>query len=178
MCIKVGNAVGNVGFYFLKDLLEHLDVKLVEITDKIRNSVDPDADGLLDAGEYVVGMGFSTIQHYISCIYPRYEIKKSEALRLGEEVTNGVSCIKAINAGANYWKHQEEWGLEQCVSRDLDLLTKAARRTIETIELLTPWDDYTCSNLLALLVNEHDLKLSSLLPSIEAWRADLDQTYG
>jgi len=99
-------------------------------------------------------------------------------LKLGPKVRNELTFIEALNAGANYWKHQEEWELNSVITRNLEGLPKQARNTIKTIAILTPWADYTCSNLLSELVDKNDCRLAKLLPPLKDWRNDLDRKYG
>ncbi len=178
MYLKISQDFFDSEFYYLTEMLEHLDVKVKDINNKINLSTDPDADGLFDKGEYFIGVGFSLIQQYFSCTYPQLGVKRDDALRLGEKVTSEVSYARAIHAGANYWKHQDEWGLINCITRDIKKLNNNAKYTIQTIELLTPWADYTCANLLAELVGDNEFSLSSLLPYIALWRTDLDNVFG
>jgi hypothetical protein len=178
MYIKIGKEFADNDLNFLIEMLEHLDIKVKEINNDILLSADPDSDGLCDKGEYYIGAGLSLIQQYISSTYPQLDVDRDHSLKLGDKITDELSYIKAINAGANYWKHQDEWGLINCVTRDINALNKSARYTINTIELLTPWSSYTCSNLLAKLVGANELLLSSLLPHIEHWRTELDEAFG
>lgn len=176
MYLKFGNEFVDMDFNLLAEMIEHLDVKIKAINKEISLSGDPDSNGLCDSIEYFIGVGFSLIQRYISSTYPQLDMKKDIALKLGVKITGELSYIKAINAGANYWKHQDEWGLINCVSKDVTALNKNAQYTVNTIELLTPWADYTCANLLAVLVGDKEFILSSLLPYIEAWRYELDKS--
>ena len=180
MYIKAGNEFGDADLEFVREFLEHLDVKLLEILDKISSTPDPDSGGLFDQGEYYigVGVGFAVAQRYITSTYPQLEIKKKDAMQLGPLVKKGLTFIEALNSGANFWKHHEEWGLDKIVTRDIEALSKQAQNTIRTIEIVTPWSDYTCSNLLAELVGESEFKLAALLPSMEEWRNDLDRRFG
>lgn len=178
MYFKSGKEFCDYDFYLLTEMLEHLDVKVKKINSDISLSADPDTDGLFDKGEYYIGVGFSLIQRYISSTYPKSNIKKSDALELGEKIKSNLSYIKVINAGANYWKHEDEWGLMSSITKDVNSLKDAAKNTINTIELLTPWASYTCSNLLAALVGENEFVLSSLLPYLESWRYELDSKHG
>ncbi|MFC1751282.1 hypothetical protein ACFL2V_21080 [Pseudomonadota bacterium] len=177
MYIKAGNTFGDVDLEFIRDFLEHLDIKFTEIGRKIKDSPDPDSYGLFDKGEYYIGVGFTIAQRYITSTYPQLNIGKKEALKSGPEIRNNLTFVEALNAGANFWKHQDEWGLDSLVSRNIDELSKQAQNTIRAIEIITPWADYTCSNLLAELVGENEFKLASLLPPLEEWRNDLDQNF-
>jgi hypothetical protein len=174
MYIKIGNDFVDQDYSFLVEMLQHLDIKVREINSRISKSFDPDTDGLFDAGEHLIGLGFSLIQRYINTTYPQLNIKKDAALSLGSEIRNGLTYIKAINAGANYWKHQDEWGIFNSITEDIESQNRAAKFTIATIELITPWAEYTCSNLLAELINDKEFILSSLLPHVEEWRSELD----
>lgn len=178
MYFKNGKEFCDYDFYILAEMLEHLDVRVKAINSDISLSSDPDTDGLFDKGEYYIGVGFSLIQRYISSTYPQLNVKKKDALDLGEKIKSDLSYIKVINAGANYWKHEDEWGLMNCIIKDVNLLKGGAKNTINTIELLTPWGSYTCSNLLAVLVGDKEFILSSLLPYLESWRYNLDSKHG
>ncbi|CAG36144.1 hypothetical protein [Desulfotalea psychrophila] len=139
MYLKIGKEFADSDFYFLTEMLEHLDFKVKAINNEISLSADPDSDRLCDKGEYFIGVGFSLIQRYISSTYPQLDVRKDDALKLGKKITDELSYIKVINAGANYWKHQDGWGLINCVTRDINALNKSAKYTINTIKLLTPW---------------------------------------
>lgn len=178
MYIKSGQNFFDYDLHLLSEMLEYLDVKIKIINNDISLSLDPYADGLCDRGEYFIGVGFSLIQNYISNTYPQLNIKKTDALKIGETIKNDLTYVKVLNAGANYWKHEFEWGLRNCITKDIELLTNSAKKTIKTIEQLTPWADYTCSNLLAILIGEDELILSSLMPYIESWRIELDNVHG
>jgi hypothetical protein len=49
-----------------------------------------------------------------------------------------------------------------------------AQKTIKMIEVLTPWDDYTLSNLLACLPPSGELRLAELVPLLVKWRDAVD----
>ena len=80
-----------------------------------------------------------------------------------------VSLVAAINAGANYWKHVDEWIEIINKPEDADL-KGSALKTLKQIEAVTPWEDYTCANLLAVLLEGQAFELSGLLAGIEEWR--------
>lgn len=91
------------------------------------------------------------------------------------DAAGGVSVVQAINAGANYWKHLDEWGLRTIVNRDIENLSPMARQTIYTIASVTPWADYTCSDLLTVLTGGSEGILCRLLPLVTEWRDNLDE---
>ena len=178
MYVKLDDGYADGDLQLLAKHLEHLDGVLAGLKDKISASRDPDAEGLLDTGEYFIGAGLAAVQRYISATYPYLESKKSDALALPPDAGGEVSVVQAINAGANYWKHLDEWGLRNIVGRDIDSLSRIARQTIETIECLTPWADYTCSNLLAALTGATDCSLSRLMPFVTQWRDNVSAHFG
>jgi hypothetical protein len=155
-----------------------LDYELSATQKKISASRDPDADGLLDAGEYLVGAGFASIQRYASATYPYLGVAKIDALAVPPVAKGKITVMQAINAGANYWKHLDEWGLRTIVEREKSSLSGASRKTMDIITEITPWADYTCSNVLAELIGASDLNLSRLLPMVWEWRDKLDELYG
>ena len=164
-------------FNVLAELLGLLDTKLKDISDRIRHSNDPDADGLCDRGEYFIGVGFAAMQQYIVSTFTPLEVLKDVALSIPPIVQGKTTLVHAIHAGANYWKHQDEWKLIHVVFRDKEELSKLARLTVQTIETITPWANYTCSNLLAALLPQEPLELSLLLPKLKEWRRNLHDSY-
>lgn len=66
----------------------------------------------------------------------------------------------------------EEWVETINKSDDADL-KGSALKTLKQIEAVTPWEEYTCSNLLAILLEGQALELSRLLPKIEVWRGNV-----
>jgi hypothetical protein len=165
MFIKSPSGFADGDLSNLKRLLELIDEQLDSIQSAIRKSTDPETDGLLDRGEYLVGIGFAAIQQYIVSTYAQFKISKAEALELQPSTSTGVSFAAALNAGANFWKHQDEWGIRAVVSRETTTLSSPAQQTIKIIELLTPWNDYTLSNLLACLTQSNELCLTNLTPN-------------
>jgi hypothetical protein len=189
MYMKIGNDFDDADLYFLKDILIMLDVKLLELDCKIqetrKNSRDPDALGLFDRGEYIIGMGFAACQRYMTSTFGSTIVEKEIALKIGPNHKNGESVAAIINAAANYWKHCDEWrvisliiepesDMAKIITRDFSKLTGHQKKTITQIETLTPWADYTCSNILAYLTKTSDIRLSLLVPLLEEWRNQLD----
>jgi hypothetical protein len=173
--IKVGNEFADDELGNLSDFLALLDAKLEEIQSQINESPCPDSEGIFDKGEYFIGLGFSAIQKYITSIHGQDDVPKSNALNLGKKHSEGTTIISVINAAANYWKHQDEWGLKNLVSKDTSNLNDAAKKTIAKIEEVTPWDDYTCSNVIAALTSVGNIKLSPLIPTLIDWRSEIDK---
>lgn len=177
MYLKLDNGFADQDLILLTWHLDCFDAALASLTKQISSSRDPDAEGLLDKGEYIIGAGFAAIQRYMSSTYPQLNISKSSAFSVPPYIANDITFANTINAGANYWKHLDEWGLRNIVSRDVSALSDAARGTILTIERITPWEDYTCSNLLEKLLGTSQLSMSSLLSRVTEWRNNLDEEY-
>jgi hypothetical protein len=173
MFIKIGEGFADSDLYYLQLYLALIDEQIETITTRIENSTDPDSDGLLDLGEDFIGRGFLGIQTYMIKTYPYGNVKKWDAFEEAPFIADGVALAYVINAAANYYKHMEEWGLENIVFRDVDALDKKARLTVEAIMLVCPWSDYTLSNLLAKMTPNGELSFSSLLPQIEEWRSNI-----
>jgi hypothetical protein len=170
--IKVGETYADGDFSLLCRHLHLLDSELVKINGAIKGSTDPDSDGLFDAVEYFIGHGFVAIQRYLTSARTSAGLDQSEAFCFPPTVNSQLKFAEALNAGANYWKHSEEW-FEALSQSENATLKGNALKTLEMVKKVTPWADYTCSNLLAVLGNENDLNLSSLLSGIAEWRDNL-----
>lgn len=170
--LKVGDAYADGDFWLLRRHLNLLDLELARINAAIKKSADPETDGLFDTGEYFIGHGFVAIQRYLTSTRAGLRIAQSVAFSVPPVVNRNLTFAEAINAGANYWKHMEEW-LESLNNAENATLKSNAKKTLEKLEMATPWEDYTCANLLAILGNGQELELSPLLPRIEEWRNNL-----
>jgi hypothetical protein len=170
--INVGNEYADCEFGLLGRHLALLDLELSPISAAIKASSDPESEGLCEAGEYFIGHGFVAIQRYLTATRSGLRTSQSDAFGVPPMVQNGLSFAAALNAGANYWKHMEEW-IETINKSENAELGRQALKTLEKIEAITPWSDYTCSNLLAVLLDGQAFKLSHLLPKIQDWRDNL-----
>ena len=174
MYIKTQDGFADGDLANLERLLKIVDDELSTIDGLIRESSDPDSEGLFDRGEYMTGVALTAIQQYIGSTYSQFKINRAAALRLAPNVNPGLTLVSVLNAGANYWKHQDEWGLRAVVTRDVELLGSQAQQTIKIIESLTPWSDYTCSNLISSLVGNGKVRLMALVPQLILWRQEID----
>ncbi|WP_299923771.1 hypothetical protein [uncultured Pelagimonas sp.] len=152
--------------------LNLLDTELKKINAAIAASRDPVSDGLCDRGEYLVGTGLMAIQHYLNSVRCLAQVKPNVAYATPPFVKSNFSYASALNAGANYWKHQEEWFEILYSGEDLGLKGHALD-TLAKLEKVTPWEDYSCTNLLAIMLDGKELELSALLPKIFEWRDNL-----
>jgi hypothetical protein len=170
--IKFGDEYADAEFALLTRHLKLLDVELSQINAAIASSLDPESDSLCDAGEYFIGHGFIAIQRYLTATRTGLGISLSDAFRVPPMLQGGLSVAAAFNAGANYWKHTEQW-IEVLNKADNADLKGSALKTLQQIETVTPWEEYTCANLLAVLLGGQALELSRLLPAIAEWRHNL-----
>ncbi len=147
----------------LYELLELLDSKLHEIEKCISESIDPESDGLLDRGEYFIGVGFVAIQQHLTDSLIAKGINKKEAYSVGPIHSSGVPSIWVINAAANWWKHEAEWFKNNNVP-------KAGEKTEEIIMGISNHKDYALSNVLASFSDSQCLSLTkNVIPHIEEW---------
>lgn len=174
MIIKVEDYLADGEFSLLDRHLSLLDSELIKINAAIKETADPESDGLCDTGEYFIGHGFVAIQRYLTATHAGLEINRSRALSIPPFVNGSMlTFAEALNAGANYWKHCEEW-FEILSKSENAKLKDNALKTIAKLEMATPVEEYTCSNLLAILANGREVKLISLLPEIAEWRNNLE----
>ncbi|WP_457426639.1 hypothetical protein [Roseateles sp. P5_E7] len=174
MYIKTETGFGDSDLANLEALFVLIDRELSAMNALAKRSSDPDADGLFDRSEYLLGIALTAIQQYLVSTYAQFKINRSEALQLPPNVNADLTFVAALNAGANFWKHRDEWGLGINVRRDSDSLKPQARQTIEAIEMLTAWDDYTLSNLVSCLTPSGELRLAELIPPLTQWRDAVD----
>ena len=130
--------------------------------------------GFFDEAEYLAGIGFVACQRYLASTYGQHNTQKDAALKLGPQHDGGEPIARVLNAAANYWKHVDEWDTSATITRDAEKLKGQQLRTIRIIETVTPWCDYTCANLLGELTTES--RFTDLIPTLEAWRGQLDAT--
>ncbi len=187
MYLKIDNdEFADGDFYFLETFIKVIDTELSKLDLRIKNSADPDADGLCDFGEYLIGYGFLAIQRYIASTYPQTKIKKNDSLKFGPKTNDDLFLAEVLNEAANYWKHEDEWPIiltkelseDSAITMCLDL-NKRQGITFDTVDKIANARDYRLSNLLAELLKKHtdviELQFSPLLPFIESWRNDLDK---
>jgi hypothetical protein len=165
MLMTIGKEFFDLELSSLKDGLTLINKRFQDINHEISKSRDPDTDGLLDRGEYFVGLGFTVIQQHLteSLIYTG--VKKSKAFDLGSKHSSGHTYIAILNACANYWKHEPEWYSSEKISKD----TERTQNTINSI-----YDgEYPLANILALISPTDKCDLEGLLPFIKDWTKEV-----
>lgn len=154
--------VKDLNLHQLREFLEIIDAKLHVIDKSISQSVDPGSDGLLDQGEYFIGVGFVVIQQHLTDSLIGTNLRKNESLSLGEMHPSGVPSISVINAAANWWKHEAEWFKEGKVPKN--------GLTFEIVMNISNQYDYALSNVLASFSESKSLVfVDHVIPHIEKW---------
>ncbi len=159
----------DVELSYLEELLGAIDNILSEINLKIKYSVDPESDGLLDKGEYFIGAGFCTMQRYFVDALQDTKINKGLALSLGPKNKEGVAISLVIHTAGNCWKHSPEWHI------NLDKLDKRSQDTIDRLVSHDGSGDYLLSDVLAGLCNGQEFSLRSCIPYLKQWRYAVHQ---
>ena len=172
MYIKCGDAFGDSDLAFLRELFEMLDSKLRELQLRADQRPGDDSSGIYDWCDYLAGTGFVACQRYLAATYRPHEVAKEIALAIGPHHNCGKSIAAILNAAANFWKHQDEWDIYTVITRDVDALGKREQKTVDIIESVTPWSDFTFANLLFELTGE--IQFARLIPMLEEWRRQLD----
>ncbi|MBV5347411.1 hypothetical protein [Lamprocystis purpurea] len=167
MYLKAGDEYADGEMALLADLLAMVDKEILRVQEKIKASKDPETDGLLDRGEYFVGIGVTAIQQYFSDTLTLTGIDKKTALELGPKHSKNYSIFQVINAAANYWKHSAEWYSESELRKD-------AQRTIQVVSEVSGTNYYMLYNSLHALLRSSDVTLCSLLPMLVLWRTAVD----
>ena len=154
----------------LIDLYEFLDHKLSYFCDRSAECADPDASGLFDQMEYLTGFGLVALQTYLTETAAWAGLRKHETFHLGPKTTSGVSKIRILNGVANFWKHREEWVLDGGEKRKaaVDALFEEVGYNCDV--------DYPISGVLTELLSPLEVRFSSLLVPVRAWRDDLIKT--
>lgn len=167
MYLKVGGEYADRELQLLSELLNDLDGKVVEVSNLISKSDDPESDGLTDRGEYFIGVGFSVIQQYLTDTLTLTGVSKRRAFDIGPRYSEEFTFISVVNAAANWWKHSAEW-VGQEITNDLALQTQSV--VVEVAESL----DYPLSNVLSKLLGTSEITLIALVPNLVLWRSAVD----
>ena len=167
MYLKIGDEYADGEIALLGDLLAMIDKELLRVQAQVEISKDPESDGLLDRGEYFVGIGFTAIQQYFTDTLTLTGIDKKGALDVGPQYSSSLSFAQAINAAANYWKHSAEWNSETKLRKD-------AQRTIDVVSEVADAHYYPLYNSLYALIRGSDVTLCSLIPMLVLWRTSVD----
>jgi hypothetical protein len=167
MIFFVDNVIADPELGLLADLYEFLDSKLEKLCDESVLCNDAESSGYYDQIEYLTGFGLIALQTYLTETSAFFGLRKHETFDLGPKTSSGVSKIKILNAAANFWKHREEWIFkgEEKQAEAVSILFGEVGYSIDT--------DYPISGVLTELLDPLEVRFSSLLIPVRAWRDDL-----
>lgn len=160
------------GISYLESILGVIDGSLRPIHEAINTADIWNVERYCDHGEYLIGVGFCTMQRYLFDVLQDINIGAGLARDLGPKTNKGIAVARVIHSAANYWKHEPEWHIW------LEQLKPNSQKTID--ETLHGRDsaNYPLSELLADLCGTNTLSLSSCLPYLHEWRAAVyEHTY-
>jgi len=152
------------------DVVEPLDKILIEMYE-----IDSEEADMLDytwLTEHLFGVGLVTAQVYInSSLFNKpaakeNSVQQKKAYKIGPKHSSGISIVKLIVYGANYWKHSDEWEKNSSKgSRDIIL------NTFSSIGIS---DSYPLYSLMEKITNTSKPRLGQLSPLLEEWHDVLD----
>lgn len=169
MFLVIGNEFADGELAILCELFDILDEKLAEIDRLIKKSKDPESDGLIDRGEYFIGVGFVAIQRYLVETILFTGLEKREAYSLGPAHSSGATYIDLINSCANWWKHEPEWHNNKVVPKN-------GEHSFINITNIAELPSYELSNVLSSLCGTKKISFNSIMPYLKEWRAEVHRT--
>lgn len=173
MFLRIGDGYSDLELFYLKELCLLLDVKVKKITDKIPQSLNAEAEGLLDYSEYFIGLGFCAMQRYLTDVLDTTGLCKGTVLSLGPKLENGKSVIEVINSLANWWKHESEW---QHIAYEHEEIKKSNQQYRTTNSVLEVAEyPYVFSTALVEISPNNTLSLFSLISIFIDWRGCIDE---
>lgn len=171
MLLSFENEVHDTQLPILTGLLEYIDTELQKIQVCTDAGLDVDSIGVLETGEYLIGVGFVAVQQHLNESLMKKYLKKHDAFSLGPIHSTNASSISIINAAANWWKHESEW-------HRLGEVPKNGERTYKTIMDISNQHDYALSNVLASFSESKNLSFSeSIIPCMEEWSKAIMEDY-
>jgi hypothetical protein len=150
------------------------------IQDRIKNGEDITSINITYQSEFLSGLAFTICQKYLKTTLGWIKIDLNTALKLGKQFNSELSYVRIINEAANYWKHMDEWNVVSFTPaennlyniniRDSNKLKRQAQNTLNVLQEVTQWSDYTCFNVLFQLTLNRDYSLLNLIPILKEWR--------
>lgn len=126
----------------------------------IATSADPDAEGLCERGDYLIGIGFVAVQQYLydTCIC--VNINKEEAFKYGPAHSTGTTWVRLVHEAANWWKHEAEWFKNN----------EVRKTTFNIVYDVIKTESYPMSNVLAAFTESKCLTFVSVISRVMEWR--------
>lgn len=146
-------------------LIGLLDQQLSELGDKSVGAEDADAYGYFDTMEHLVGLAMVTGQTYVATVCGTIGIEKRLALKKGPSHTSGKAKVEVINHAANYWKHNNEWGVDRSNRR-----RQSVEEAFESVGFPVGID-YPLSGVLTELCDPKLASLEVLADILQEWKS-------
>jgi hypothetical protein len=154
----------------LKEIVHLIDRHLDEIIHNATQVDDAESFGYFDSAEHIIGLGFVACQTYMSSVYGYLRIDKQKALSVGPLHSSGQTKVRIINHAANYWKHNNEWSLDNNNKQK-----KYVEEAFESVGF--PVDtDYPLSGVLAEIVFSENAGFEAIIHILELWQKQLQET--
>lgn len=156
----------------LRHTLQALDAALIPLHAKICATRDAQCESLLDRGEFLIGTGFTACQRYMRSRWTECGVAQETALDLPPIHRADLSVARHIHIVANLWKHESEWEGPFTLPRS-EPLPANPNPTLQRIESIIPWGDYTCAGHLSLLSKGDCFALTPLAELLVVWHEAL-----
>ena len=160
---QVDGTIFDYNFTFLELLLRSFDRQLRFVRKAIDEQYGPDSTEYLNQLDYLAGVGFISCQQYITTINRATNLDVEQASKFPPLHVPGISVVTVIQAGANYWKHHEEWSDNNIMKRryTIDVLQRAG---------IDIEGAYVCSDLMDKLCGIEPNPFARLKNLLVEWR--------
>ncbi|WP_442513833.1 hypothetical protein [Pseudomonas promysalinigenes] len=160
MYLKTSGGLLDGELQILREFLELIDGRLELLSGMIATSADPDAEGLCERGDYLIGIGFVAVQQYLydTCIC--VNINKEEAFKYGPAHSTGTTWVRLVHEAANWWKHEAEWFKKN----------EVRKTTFNIVYDVIKTESYPMSNVLAAFTESKCLTFVSVISRVMEWR--------
>lgn len=163
--------------HLVLELNLNLLVELIDIIDQqfeatilaSREVDDPDGFGYFDSAEQIAGLGFVICQTYVATVYGFLRVEKEKALSYGPRHRSGLTHMQIINHAANYWKHNNEWSLDQNLRKK-----KTIEDAFESIGFPVS-SEYPLSGVLTEVASPGPVGFKPVLAVLEFWKNELSK---
>jgi hypothetical protein len=150
---------------FLENHLELVDRELARLYEVAKDHPDPDGAGLLDDLETLSAIGFLFCQRFIVGAAKSNGLKVQVAARRHSPLLQcGLTAVELVCAGANLWKHEDEW------PEDPVQTAGPWSVTVTALQKAGVWSaDYKISQLLGIVTSESDPSFIVLHRALTRW---------
>lgn len=161
MLLFVGEEVCDYYLASLLPLLRLVDTARTALDEAL--ALDP-AEFRYEQGDDLAGFGFVACQRYITGIAAEGGVEKATALSAGPRTAKGLTLVSLVNAAANGWKHESEWG---------EPLTNQQTRTVVRLDDELDGNAWEYKYVNALYAAVPSSSFVELADGLVAWREEL-----